>query len=171
MNNAWVKFKVQNAYNCGIVSESVASDFVELVNRFKNRNNYYAMPGDFDDRFSETLKNIFDWFYMKEVEEYAKKEGIEAEPRFIKVPGEKMAELRARALNNYVGAITRKDYGRTVTLTGIAGEDIAEEIYELILKQNNENALKELNEQTRKHLNLSLCVGENNNDAESEQQG
>ena len=155
-NNAWVKFKIQNAYNSGLLSESVACDFVEIVDKFKNRNFYFSMPGDFDDRFSETLKNIFEFFYNKEVEVYAKEKGINLEPKYIKLTNEDMAVLRARALNNYVLSITREDYGRQVKLTDIAGEDIAGEIYDLILKQDNAAAVAEFNKKTCEHLGVQF---------------
>lgn len=167
-SNAWVKFKLQNAYNIGLISESVANELIELVDRFRPKSNLFVMPGEFDDRFTETLKNIYGYCYSIELEKYAKEKGFDRDIRFVNIPKEDIAVLRARALNNYVSAVTREDYGKKITLTSIAGEDVSGEIYELIQKQESEEAMSEINEATYNFLGVELQEKSSNEAEESE---
>lgn len=162
INNAWVAFKLGGACAEGRIKPQTAYKFLDIIDKFKPKSNMFVIAGDYDDRFGETLTNLYRSQYVVVLEEYCKEKNISKDMARATLDDEKKAVMSAKALNAYVEKITTEEEKRIVSLTEIAECDIASDIYDGHIK-GIEKGEKTLNNKTRLYLGLSqLAKGEEN---------
>lgn len=137
VNNAWVAFKLGGACSEGKLSIDAAHKFLEVIDKFKPKSNMFVIAGDYDDRFGETLTNLYRYEYAVVLETYCKEKNISKDMAISSLDDNTKRILNAKALNEYVEQITMEENGKVISLTEIAECDIANDIYDGQIKGNN----------------------------------
>lgn len=152
VTNTSVAFQLGNACGEGLIDTKAALKFITIIDDYKPRGgNVFSAPGDYDDRFGETLVNLYRTLYYRELDSYCKKQGY---VDYSIVSKEDQAQVKAIALNKYVESVTSTNYkGKSITLTEFAGCDIATGIFEDAIKGVKE-AEELLDKNTIKYLGI-----------------
>ena len=150
ITNINVKMQLKYEYSEGLIDPWAYNKFIDLIDGFKPQSNYYMQPGDFDDRFSETMNNLFRSLRDKRIEEYKEEKNLRGKLQYGDIPKSDMAVLCARALNDFCDAVTYEKDGKTVSLINIASFELSSEMSAFLSEDYAAEAKSIINDKTKK---------------------
>ena len=152
VTNTSVAFQLGNACGEGLIDTQAAFKFIRIIDEYKPRGgNLFSAPGDYDDRFGETLLNLYRTLYYRELDSYCKSQGY---ADYSMVSKEDLSKLKAITLNKYVDNVTSTNSkGKSISLTEFACCDIAVGIYEDAIKGVKE-AEELLDKKSKKYFGI-----------------